>query len=238
MSLEKRQSMEMEPESPVVEREVAGAQKDEDEEEVEIKLEAQKPPPYGARHGKVRQQPQVDAELVKQFLARYSQQDEHDPNDPEVHNGVVGTLNVPDCLAMIEANDVTFIVTDTGTGKSTLIPKALLEKGAIVASSQPRRTAAINLAHRVASLRNEKVGEAVGYRVRGEHAGDEKNMSPHVHDQLHSLAVRALTPGRPCVYALPYRRVSRAAARRRSDASFAACLPSCSPIRCPSRLSC
>ena len=82
-------------------------------------------------------------------------------------------LNVDDAIKEIEANDVTFIVTDTGTGKSTMIPKRLMEDGAKVVSSQPRRTATINLALRVASLRNESLGPNVGYVVRGDRVGDE-----------------------------------------------------------------
>jgi HrpA-like RNA helicase len=63
-------------------------------------------------------------------------------------------------------------VTDTGTGKSTLLPKLLMERGGKVVSSQPRRTATINLAVRVSSLRDEPLGTNVGYLVRGERQGD------------------------------------------------------------------
>nr|CCC93176.1 putative helicase [Trypanosoma congolense IL3000] len=87
--------------------------------------------------------------------------------------GVVGTLDVARCREMIANHDVTIVVTDTGTGKSTLIPKAILDddENARVVNTQPRRTPAIKLAQRVASLYNERVGERVGYWVRGEHVG-------------------------------------------------------------------
>lgn len=113
---------------------------------------------------------QPDEALVQQFLERYEHQGEHG----DINFGTtIGHLDVDECLAVIAANDVTFVVTDTGTGKSSLVPKALIDTpGNRVANSQPRRTAAINLANRVAHLRGEKVGHNVGYWVRGEHCGD------------------------------------------------------------------
>lgn len=112
----------------------------------------------------------ADEALIKQFLQRYDEQDEAE--DVKLHGDKpVGLLNIPDCLKVIDENDVTFVVTDTGTGKSTMIPNALLDQGKRVVSSQPRRTATVNLALRVASLRGEKVGQSVGYWVRGDRAG-------------------------------------------------------------------
>lgn len=113
---------------------------------------------------------QPDEALVKQFIDRYSEQEDHEAVQV---GATVGFLDVDECLKVIAANDVTFVVTDTGTGKSSLVPNALLKDPNVrIANSQPRRTAAINLAHRVASLRHEKVGETVGFWVRGEHCGD------------------------------------------------------------------
>ena len=109
-----------------------------------------------------------DAELIRQFQERYANQEE--ASDKSHHE----MLDVDACCRMIDANDVTFVVTDTGTGKSSLIPKALVSNGARVVSSQPRRTAAINLALRVADLLGENVGDTVGYCVRGERVGDDK----------------------------------------------------------------
>ncbi len=108
---------------------------------------------------------------MKQLRDRYAQQNEHENIN---RHEIVGLLDVGACLEVIAAHDVTFVVTDTGTGKSSLIPDALIKiDGVKVANSQPRRTAAVNLAHRVAvDLRREKVGVNVGYWVRGEHLGD------------------------------------------------------------------
>lgn len=113
----------------------------------------------------------IDQALMKQLRGRYEVQNEHDQFSK---SAIVGLLDVDACLKVIAENDVTFVVTDTGTGKSSLVPDGLLRlEGTKVANSQPRRTAAVNLAHRVAvDLRKEKVGATVGYWVRGEHVGD------------------------------------------------------------------
>lgn len=55
-----------------------------------------------------------------------------------------------------------------GAGKSTRLPLALLASGATVVVLQPRRLAAINIAHYLAEQLHESVGETVGYLIRGE----------------------------------------------------------------------
>lgn len=57
----------------------------------------------------------------------------------------------------------------TGSGKSTAVPQMLLDAGVVeglIVVVQPRRIAARMLARRVASLRNVRVGDEVGYVVR------------------------------------------------------------------------
>lgn len=103
------------------------------------------------------------------------------------NNTKVSLLDVDRVLRTIEAHDVTFITTDTGTGKSTLLPKALYEQlGAKVVSAQTRRTATLKLAERVADLldagrasgkgdgEGATLGKTVGYRIRGEYVGTEE----------------------------------------------------------------
>jgi len=57
-----------------------------------------------------------------------------------------------------------------GAGKSTLVPLALLDepwlRGRKILLLEPRRVAARAVARRMAWLRGEQVGEAVGYRMR------------------------------------------------------------------------
>lgn len=58
-----------------------------------------------------------------------------------------------------------------GAGKSTFLPFTMVKEkwfsGKII-MLEPRRLAAKNIAHYLASLFNEKVGESIGYRMRGE----------------------------------------------------------------------
>lgn len=75
-------------------------------------------------------------------------------------------------LWQLRQNQVTILVGETGSGKSTQIPQLLLEewkkinkKGGI-AVTQPRRVAAINLASRVAQEHGCILGAEVGYSVR------------------------------------------------------------------------
>ncbi|MET9428556.1 ATP-dependent helicase HrpB [Streptomyces sp. NPDC003036] len=55
-----------------------------------------------------------------------------------------------------------------GTGKTTLVPLVLAERGARVLVAEPRRIAARAAARRMAWLLGEKVGGRVGFTVRGE----------------------------------------------------------------------
>eukprot|EP01006_Ploeotia_vitrea_P044606 TRINITY_DN66840_c7_g1_i1.p1 TRINITY_DN66840_c7_g1~~TRINITY_DN66840_c7_g1_i1.p1 ORF type:complete len:1209 (+),score=154.58 TRINITY_DN66840_c7_g1_i1:255-3629(+) len=75
---------------------------------------------------------------------------------------------------MIEENDITFVATETGTGKSTSIPKALFEHhegNCKIAVTQPRRAATVRIATTVAELCDKSLGVEVGYWMRGERKG-------------------------------------------------------------------
>ena len=79
----------------------------------------------------------------------------------------------------ILASENTLIVNaPTGAGKSTLLPLALMNetwlKGQKILMLEPRRLAARTIAERMSSLLEEKVGEAVGYRIRFDNKVSEK----------------------------------------------------------------
>jgi len=57
---------------------------------------------------------------------------------------------------------------EPGSGKSTLVPLALLENPGSIIMLEPRRIAAIGIAARMAELLEEPVGKTVGYAVRME----------------------------------------------------------------------
>ena len=77
-----------------------------------------------------------------------------------------------DIQAAIRENQVVVIAGETGSGKTTQIPKMLLElgygaKGRLIGHTQPRRIAARSVAQRIAAELGEKLGEGtVGYQVR------------------------------------------------------------------------
>lgn len=60
---------------------------------------------------------------------------------------------------------------DTGCGKTTQVPKYILEQGSAnnmdynIICTQPRRLAASNIAKRVAMEMGERVGGRVGYQI-------------------------------------------------------------------------
>lgn len=72
----------------------------------------------------------------------------------------------------IRNNDVTIIVGETGSGKSTQIPKLIAEAldarklKALIACTQPRRIAAVAIATRVAEECEVELGTEIGYKIR------------------------------------------------------------------------
>jgi len=72
-----------------------------------------------------------------------------------------------DILEAIRDNQVVIIAGSTGSGKTTQIPKMLLELGRTsIGHTQPRRIAARTIAERIAEELGQEVGELVGYQVR------------------------------------------------------------------------
>ncbi len=76
-------------------------------------------------------------------------------------------------LTSVQNNAITLIIAETGAGKSTQVPKFLLEAGYRVVVTQPRRLAAISLATRVAEELGCEIGTTVGYRTGHERASSK-----------------------------------------------------------------
>jgi hypothetical protein len=79
--------------------------------------------------------------------------------------------------AAIEANQVVIVCGETGSGKTTQLPKIALGmgrgklnypqgQGRLIGHTQPRRIAASSVAKRIAEELNTPLGEVVGYKVR------------------------------------------------------------------------
>lgn len=69
-------------------------------------------------------------------------------------------------VAALRKNPVIIVCGDTGSGKTTQLPKMALEKHRRIAVTQPRRLAAVTMAERVADELKCEVGGLVGFRHR------------------------------------------------------------------------
>ncbi|MFC1825116.1 AAA family ATPase, partial [Thermodesulfobacteriota bacterium] len=80
------------------------------------------------------------------------------------------TVRRDDIVQAIQENQVVIISGETGSGKSTQIPKMCLEAGGGIVGkigcTQPRRIAASTIARRIAEEIGEKLGQSVGYKIR------------------------------------------------------------------------
>lgn len=85
-----------------------------------------------------------------------------------------GTLPVhqrlDDIKTAIQNHQVTIICGETGSGKTTQLPKICLELGrgtaGLIGHTQPRRLAARSVAERIAEELGSEIGSVVGYKVR------------------------------------------------------------------------
>ncbi|KAG6813168.1 hypothetical protein H0H92_013575 [Tricholoma furcatifolium] len=88
----------------------------------------------------------------------------------------------------IRNNDVTVLLGETGSGKTTQIPQYILESGIAgngkIAVTQPRKVAATSLAQRVAAERNTAVGKLVGYSVRFDECSSSETRIKYMTDGM------------------------------------------------------
>ncbi|RKS67975.1 ATP-dependent helicase HrpA [Motilibacter peucedani] len=75
-----------------------------------------------------------------------------------------------DILAAIRDNQVVIVAGETGSGKTTQLPKMCLELGrgvrGTIGHTQPRRIAARAVAERIAEELGQELGESIGFKVR------------------------------------------------------------------------
>jgi len=88
-------------------------------------------------------------------------------------------------LRVIRDNQVTIVVGETGSGKTTQLTQFLLEDGygswGMIGCTQPRRVAAMSVAKRVSEEMEVKLGEEVGYAIRFEDCTSEKTIIKCTH---------------------------------------------------------
>jgi ATP-dependent helicase HrpA len=73
-------------------------------------------------------------------------------------------------VAAVRRHPVVVVTGETGSGKTTQIPKMCLEAGrgltGLIGCTQPRRIAATTVARRIAEELGEEIGLSVGYKIR------------------------------------------------------------------------
>jgi len=113
-------------------------------------------------------------------VARWQERLEKSVSLRQMREALNVTINYPqelpvaqhagDIAQVIREHQVVIVAGETGSGKTTQLPKICLELGrgraAMIGHSQPRRIAARSVAARIASELGSTVGELVGYQVR------------------------------------------------------------------------
>lgn len=122
---------------------------------------------------------------IDRSIARFNQRRANAPiiNYPDLPV----TAKKDDIAQLIRQNQVTIVCGETGSGKTTQLPKICLEIGrgisGLIGHTQPRRIAARTVADRIAAELGQSIGLAVGYKVR-------------FHDQTHeSSLIKLMTDG-------------------------------------------
>src|SRR5579875_3266951 len=104
------------------------------------------------------------------------------------------TARRDDLLAAIRDHQVVVVAGETGSGKTTQLPKLCLELGrgvrGTIAHTQPRRLAARTVAQRIADELGVPLGGPVGYAVRFDDRGSEDTLVRLVTDGLLLAEIR------------------------------------------------
>jgi len=91
------------------------------------------------------------------------------------------TKKKDEIVEAIRNHPVVVVTGETGSGKTTQLPKMCIEAGrgidGIIGCTQPRRIAAVTVAHRIADELKEDVGRSVGYKIRFK---DRTNKNIHI----------------------------------------------------------
>src|SRR5574344_3008382 len=109
------------------------------------------------------------SEKLEEYLKFFSARQENLPEFSYDENLPVASKK-DEIIDLIKKNQVVIIAGETGSGKTTQIPKMCLEAGlgryGYIGHTQPRRIAARAVATRISSELNEQLGQSVGYKVR------------------------------------------------------------------------
>ncbi|MBU2978985.1 ATP-dependent RNA helicase HrpA [Alteromonas sp. C1M14] len=111
------------------------------------------------------------AQLEKKIQASVSQRQWRADNVPTISYPPLPVSDKKeDIKAAIASSQVVIVAGETGSGKTTQLPKICLELGrgvnGLIAHTQPRRLAARSVATRIAEELNTPLGEKVGFKIR------------------------------------------------------------------------
>jgi ATP-dependent helicase HrpA len=122
------------------------------------------------RSGRLMDQPlaQLAVEIQRSF-ARRAEREKSFPR-PTFPQDLPVVASREDIARVIAANQVVVLCGETGSGKTTQLPKICLELGrgiaGLIGHTQPRRIAARSVAIRLSQELESPLGQAVGYKVR------------------------------------------------------------------------
>ncbi len=124
------------------------------------------------RHGHQRPSEAMLARLETRLSASAASRALRRENLPQLSypGGLPITAHKEEIAAAIREHAVVIVAGDTGSGKSTQIPKICLDAGrgidGMIGHTQPRRIAAVSVAQRIAEELGHPLGESVGYKIR------------------------------------------------------------------------
>ncbi len=136
------------------------------------------------------------AELDKEVLAAQARVERRRASVPQIAYppSLPITAHVEELRAAVDGHRVVIVAGETGSGKTTQLPKICLALGrgvrGTIVHTQPRRIAARAVAQRLADELGVALGEAVGYAVRFSDRSDERTLVRLVTDGLLLAEIR------------------------------------------------
>ncbi len=124
--------------------------------------------------------------LINTWCARYEQSQSRLQARQNHHFPITYAEDLPvaqkkeELKALIAKHQVVVVAGETGSGKTTQLPKICLELGlgrkGMIGHTQPRRIAAHAVSHRIAEELKQTFGETIGYQVRFKALFDEHTL--------------------------------------------------------------
>lgn len=133
-----------------------------------LKTEVKSKKPQAQKPQRDRAQARAQAKVEKRILSFAERQNPIPPFT--LMEGLPVSERADEVKDLIQKNQVVIVCGETGSGKTTQLPKIALMAGCgrtgRIAHTQPRRIAASSIAKRIAEELKTELGEVVGYKVR------------------------------------------------------------------------